>query len=253
MKFTFLGTGTSQGVPVIGCNCAVCKSDNEKDKRLRTSLLVQKSDTNVCIDIGPDFRQQMLRENISSMDALIITHEHMDHVAGLDEVRAFNFLQKKRIPVFCTQRVQERLKEQFSYIFTNPDYPGVPQIEFVDIANTPFYISDIEFIPIKIMHGSMPLYGFRIEDFTYITDANYIEESEKEKIFGSKVLVLNALRKERHHSHFSLDEAITLARECGAKQTYFTHISHQMGKHAETDAQLPEGMALAYDGLTVEI
>ena len=253
MKFTFLGTGTSQGVPIIGCECEVCSSDDEKDTRLRSSLLVESDTTTVNIDVGPDFRYQMLRAGVKKMDAVIITHEHMDHTAGLDEVRAFNFIQGKPIAVYATQKVQNRLKEQFSYIFSNGDYPGVPQIELKTIdSKTPFKIGDIEFIPVKVMHGQLPVLGFRIKDFTYITDANYIGETEKNLIRGSKHFVVNALRKKNHHSHFTLKEAIELAQELEVPNTYLTHISHQLGAHEEISPELPKGVQLAFDGLEVE-
>lgn len=253
MKFTFLGTGTSQGVPVIGCTCNVCCSKDKHDKRLRSSLLVETKSTTVSIDVGPDFRYQMLRAGVKKMDAVIITHEHMDHTAGLDEIRAFNFIQGKPIEVYATKKVQHRLKEQYSYIFNNSDYPGVPQIELKTIdTTTPFVIGDIEFIPVKVMHGQLPVLGFRIKDFTYITDANYIGETEKNLIRGSKHFVINALRKKNHHSHFTLKEAIELGQELEVPNTYLTHISHQLGTHEEITPELPKGVQLAFDGLEIE-
>ncbi len=253
MKFTFLGTGTSQGIPVIGCTCKVCRSDDPKDNRLRSSLLVQSGKTTINIDIGPDFRQQMLREQVGEMDAILFTHEHQDHTAGLDEVRAFNFISKKETRLFATSKVQARLREQYSYIFNNADYPGIPQVTLHDIkAGKPLAIGDIEVLPIKVMHGQMPVLGFRFGDFTYITDANYIGETEKNLIKGSKHLVLNALRKKSHHSHFTLDEAVELSQELEAENTYLTHISHQMGTHEEVSKELPKGVQIAWDGLVVE-
>lgn len=253
MKFTFLGTGTSQGIPLIGCTCNVCTSDDWKDKRLRSSLLVESKSTTVNIDAGPDFRYQMLRAGVMKMDAIIITHEHMDHTAGLDEVRAFNFIQNKPMEVYATERVQMRLREQYSYIFQNSDYPGVPQVVLKTIdMETPFTIGDIKFIPVKVLHGQLPVLGFRIGDFTYITDANYIGETEKNLIRGSKHFVVNALRKKNHHSHFTLGEAIDLAKELEVPNAYFTHISHQLGTHKEISNELPKGVQLAFDGLCIE-
>lgn len=230
----------------------MCTSDDPKDNRLRSSLLVQSGKTTVNIDIGPDFRQQMLRAGVSEMDAILFTHEHQDHTAGLDEVRAFNFINQKPVKLFATGRVQQRLKEQYSYIFNNADYPGIPQISMNTLqAGKPLKIGDIEILPIKVMHGQMPVLGFRIEDFTYITDANYIGETEKNLIKGSKHLVLNALRQKSHHSHFTLDEAIELSQELEVPNTYLTHISHQLGLHAEVSKELPEGVELAWDGKKV--
>ncbi len=253
MKFTFLGTGTSQGIPVIGCECGVCQSSDSKDNRLRTSLLVESETTTVCIDAGPDFRQQMLRENVKKLDALIFTHEHQDHTAGLDDVRAFNFLQQKPMPIFCDENTEKRLREQYSYIFNNSSYPGLPNIYFERILDKKFGIRDIHFSPIKLMHKNLPVLGFKIEDFTYITDANFIADSEKKKIKNSKVLVLNALRKERHHSHFTLDEAVQLSQEVNAEKTLLTHIGHQMGKYAEVNSELPENVKLAFDGKIIQL
>ncbi len=253
MKFTFLGTGTSQGIPVIGCTCVVCQSNSSYDARLRSSLLVQSSTTTIAIDAGPDFRQQMLREGVIKLDGIVFTHEHQDHTAGLDDVRAFNFLNKKPVDLYANDRVQARLKQQYAYIFDNADYPGIPQIRLFDLTTKPFVIGDIEISPIKAMHGQLPIFGFRIGDFTYITDANYIDEENQNKIRGSEYLVLNALRKESHHSHFSLQEAIKLSQELGVAQTFFTHVSHQMGLHKKVVLDLPKGISLAYDGLRVEV
>ncbi len=253
MKFIFLGTGTSQGIPLIGCKCPVCASADERDKRLRSSLLVESDTTKVCIDAGPDFRQQMLREKVDRLDAIVFTHEHMDHTAGLDEIRAINFIQGKAVKIYASTRVQTRLREQYSYIFNNADYPGVPRLEMVTIGEEAFTIGDITLLPIHLMHADMPVLGFRIQDLTYITDANQIAAQEKEKIKGSRYLVLNALRKEKHHSHFSLSEAIQLSDELEAEQTLFTHISHQMGKYSDNNRLLPEGKNLAFDGLKLNL
>lgn len=254
MKVTFLGTGTSQGVPVIGCPCVVCNSTNPKDKRLRVSVQIEFKNKVLVIDSGPDFRQQMLRKGTKQLDALIFTHEHKDHIAGMDDIRAFNYLTKKPVEVFASLRVQNALKREFSYIFEEDKYPGIPEINLHEIScNQSFKAAGIEIIPIEVFHYKLPVLGFRIGNFTYITDANKIEPSEKEKIKGTKVLVLNALRKQAHISHFTLSEAINLSKELGAERTYFTHMSHQMGLHSELTEELPEGFYLAYDELEIEI
>ncbi|GAB4252416.1 MAG: MBL fold metallo-hydrolase [Vicingaceae bacterium] len=253
IKITFLGTGTSQGIPVIACECDVCQSTDIKDKRLRTSILIESPKTTVVIDAGPDFRQQLLRAKVKKLDAVIFTHEHKDHISGLDDVRAFNYQQKKPMPIFATQQVQNALKREYHYVFSEDKYPGIPQLELHTIDDKPFVIGDIEFLPIAVWHYKMPVKAFRIKDFCYITDANRIEEEEFKKIEGVKTLVLNALRKEPHISHFTLNEAIELSNKLHPKVTYFTHISHLMGKHAEVQVELPENIFLAYDGLTIYI
>lgn len=253
MIFTFLGTGTSQGVPVIACKCKVCQSHSSNNKRLRTSLMVQSATNNVVIDSGPDFRQQMLREQLQHLNGIVFTHAHKDHTAGLDDIRAFNYVQGKALDVYATPFVQESLKREFHYIFNGPDYPGLPQLKFQTINSSPFSIGDINFIPLKVLHHKLPVLGYRIKDFTYITDANFISSETKNLIKGSKVLVLNALRKEKHISHFNLHEAIDMAIELEAETTYFTHISHQLGLHEQVEAELPKGMHLAYDGLKIEL
>ncbi|MBN8703056.1 MAG: MBL fold metallo-hydrolase [Bacteroidetes bacterium] len=253
MKVTFLGTGTSQGVPIIGCSCEVCTSSNSKDNRLRTSIHLQSQSTSLVIDTGPDFRQQMLRYNIKSLDGVVFTHEHKDHTSGLDDIRAFNFLQKKKIPLYLTQRVQEAIKMEFSYIFATEKYPGIPEVDLVNIDTQPFFVGDIELIPIKVKHMKLPVLGFRINDFTYITDANSIDDSEKEKIKGTKILVLNALRHEKHPSHYTLQEALELVAELKPEIAYFTHISHQLGLHNNVQRTLPKNIQLAYDGLCIDI
>ncbi len=253
MKITFLGTGTSQGVPLIACKCEVCRSTNVKDKRLRSAIIIQTENTTIVIDTGPDFRQQMLREQVEQLDAVVFTHEHKDHIAGLDDVRAFNFIQRKHIDVYATKRVQDAIKREFAYIFSEDKYPGIPLINLHEINLAPFQIKDIKLIPIEVMHFRMPVLGFRIADFTYITDAKSISEQEKEKIKGSKVLVLNALRREEHISHFTFQEAIDLVEELGVEQAYFTHISHQLGLHEEVSEELPSNIFLAYDGLMLNL
>lgn len=253
MTITFLGTGTSQGVPVIACDCEVCTSADHRDKRLRSSILIEVEGKVIVIDSGPDFRYQMLRECVKHLDAIVFTHEHKDHVAGMDDIRAFNYRQQGAIDVYATTRVQEALRREFSYIFHDFKYPGIPQIELHTIDKEPFYIGDAKLIPIEVMHYKLPVLGFRIGDFTYITDAKTIEPAELEKIKGSKILVINALQKEKHISHFTLDEAIAFAEMIGAEQTYFTHISHRLGKHQDVSALLPPNIFLAFDGLKLEI
>lgn len=253
MKITFLGTGTSQGVPVIACDCEVCQSIDFRDKRLRTSIHIEMEDKSFVIDSGPDFRQQMLRERIDKLDALIFTHQHKDHTAGMDDVRSFNFKQQKDMPVYGRAEVLDQLKQEFSYIFAKIKYPGVPRVKLNEITNTPFEVEGVTFTPIEVMHYKLPVFGFRIKDFTYITDANHITEQEKEKIKGSKVLVLNALQKEEHISHFTLQEAIELIQDLNIPKAYLLHISHKMGLHADVNNELPEGIELAYDGLQITL
>lgn len=253
MKITFLGTGTSQGVPVIACNCEVCTSTDVRDNRLRTSVMIELEGKVLVIDSGPDFRYQMLREKVKQLDAILFTHEHKDHVAGLDDVRAFNFKHDREIDVYAEPRVQQALKNEFSYIFSGLDYPGLPKVILHEIKNEQLIVQGIEVLPIRALHFKLPVFGFRIGDFSYITDAKSISDEEKEKLKGSKVLVLNALRKEFHVSHFTLQEAITLAREINAETTYFTHLSHQMGKHADVEKELPPGIHIAYDRLSIEL
>lgn len=253
MKVTFLGTGTSQGVPVIACPCPVCVSDNKKDKRLRTSVFIETENKKFVIDTGPDFRQQMLREGIKELDAILYTHEHKDHIAGLDDVRAFNFIHQRAIDVYLEDRVIPAIKREFSYIFSENKYPGIPRINLKMIDTLSFEAGGIKILPIRAFHYRLPVLGYRIGDFTYITDANYIPEEEKEKIIGSQFIVINALRKEKHISHFTLSEAVKLINEFSPRRGYITHISHQMGLHEEVQKELPPNILLAYDGLSVEI
>jgi phosphoribosyl 1,2-cyclic phosphate phosphodiesterase len=253
MKITFLGTGTSQGIPLIGCQCVVCRSSDAKDKRTRTSILVEVNGKTIVVDCGPDFRQQFLRENILKLDAVLMTHEHKDHLAGLDEVRAFNYLQKKAMPVYATERVQLAIKREYAYIFEEPSYPGIPKIDLHTIGLQNFSVEGIPVVPIEVMHHQLPVHGFRFGNFTYITDANFISPKEKEKIKGSEVLVLNALRREPHISHYTLAQALELIEELKPKQAYLTHISHQLGLHEEVEKELPVGVNIAYDGLVVEL
>jgi phosphoribosyl 1,2-cyclic phosphate phosphodiesterase len=253
IKITFLGTGTSQGVPIIACRCEVCTSDNEKDRRLRSSILVETAETRIVIDSGPDFRQQLLRTKTRKLDAVVFTHEHKDHIAGLDEVKAFNFINGVKMPVYATTRVQQALKREFAYIFADEKYPGIPEIEIHEFENDPFTIGDITLTPVNVMHYRLPVKGFRIKDFAYITDANFIPETEKQKLHGLDVLVLNALRRETHVSHFTLEEAIRMVEELGPKKAYLTHLSHQMGKHDDITAELPPNIELAVDSLQLII
>lgn len=253
VNVTFLGTGTSQGVPLIACKCRVCTSTDPLDKRLRTSVLIETQGKTFVIDTGPDFRQQMLREKVQDVNAVLFTHEHKDHTAGLDDIRAFNFIHNKRIDVYATENVQRSLKREFAYIFENSEYPGIPEIDLRTITSAPFFIDGIEIIPIQVYHFKLPVLGFRIGDFTYIPDANNIPEKEKEKIKGSKVIVLNALRREHHISHFTFEEAIRQMNELNPEIGYFTHISHQLGLHKEVEKELPANIRLAYDGLKIEV
>lgn len=253
MKITFLGTGTSQGVPIIGCKCRVCNSLNPKDKRLRSSVMIKVNEKNFVIDTGPDFRQQMLRERVDRIEAVIYTHEHRDHVAGLDDLRAFNYILQKKMDLYATEKTQKAIREQFGYVFNEKKYPGIPEVNLITIENKPFKIEGVEFIPILVKHMHLDVFGFRIGNFSYITDANSIPEEEKKKIIGSEILVLNTLRKEPHPSHFTLDEAIQLAQELKCKTTYFTHISHQLGLHEEVEDELPENIKLAFDGMHLHL
>jgi phosphoribosyl 1,2-cyclic phosphate phosphodiesterase len=250
VKITFLGTGTSQGVPVIACECNTCLSEDQHDKRLRTSLLLEKNDTTLLFDAGPDFRQQMLREHIMKLDSILLTHEHKDHIAGLDDVRAFNYKSQDAIDIWADERVQKALKKEYSYVFSENQYPGIPKMRLNNITGEPIVFRNITIQPIRVFHYRLPIFGFRIDNFAYITDANYIPEESKEKLFGVKYLVINALRKEKHISHFSLREAIDLIHELSPKKAYITHISHQMGLHKEVSKELPAGISLAYDGLS---
>ena len=253
LKITFLGTGTSSGVPMIACSCAVCTSVDKKDKRLRSSIMVQSPNTTLVVDTTPDFRYQMLREEVKHLDAVLFTHPHKDHIAGLDDVRAFNFFQEQPMQIYANQMTLDALMRDFAYAFADKKYPGVPNLELNTIGLEPFAIGDLAITPIQVWHLKMPVFGFRFGSFTNITDANRIEEQEKEKIRGSKVLVLNALRKEKHISHYNLDEAVELVKELGIPQAYFTHISHQLGKHKDIERGLPYGMHLAYDGLVLHV
>ncbi|WP_443634968.1 MBL fold metallo-hydrolase [Candidatus Marifrigoribacter sp. Uisw_064] len=254
MSVTFLGTGTSQGIPVIGSNHPVCKSSDFKDKRLRVSLLISWDHFKYLIDCGPDFRQQMLREDCKQLDGILLTHEHSDHTAGIDDIRPFYF-QQGNIPFFAQNRVFESLHKRFDYIFeTENKYPGAPTIDEHKInKNTPFIIGGKQVSPIEVLHSSLPILGFRIDDFCYFTDMKTISEEELEKVKGSKVLVINALRNEKHHSHLSLPEALDFIKIINPERAYLTHISHMLGFHEEVEKQLPENVFIAYDTLKIKI
>ncbi|RYG08101.1 MAG: MBL fold metallo-hydrolase [Chitinophagaceae bacterium] len=253
MKITFLGTGTSQGIPVIGCDCAVCHSTDVRDKRLRVSVLIETDDKTIVIDSGPDFRYQMLRAGVKDLDAIVFTHEHKDHVAGLDDIRPFNYLLHKKIDIYASTRVQNALRREFSYIFEDTKYFGLPKINMHTVSDMPFAIGQSTFIPIEVMHHRLPVNGYRIGNFTYITDAKTITDESLEKIKGTKQLVINALQRENHISHFTLQEAISFAEKAGAETTYFTHMSHNLGVHAVVEKELPANIKLAYDGLSFMI
>jgi phosphoribosyl 1,2-cyclic phosphate phosphodiesterase len=253
VQITFLGTGTSQGVPVIGCTCDICCSLDYRDKRLRTSLHIQTDEASFVFDTGPDFRQQMLRERINRLDAVIFTHAHKDHTAGLDDVRSFNFLQQSNMPVYGRPEVLDQIRIEFAYAFGEHRYPGIPQIDLYELTLDPFTIKDIEFIPLPVRHLNMEVLGFRTGNFAYITDANLIPETTFERLRDVDILVLNALQRDKHVSHFNLEEAIQMAKRINAKQTFFTHLSHRMGTHAAVEKELPSGIRLAYDGLRLTI
>lgn len=253
MEVTFLGTGTSQGVPIITCNCEVCQSLDYHDKRLRSSIHINVQGKSLVIDSGPDFRQQMLRERIQKLDALIFTHEHKDHTAGMDDVRSFNFSQNMDMPVYADARVINQLKQEFAYVFAAKKYPGVPTVEVHEISNTPFSIDDIEITPIEVMHYKLPVFGYRINDFAYITDAKTIDKKEVKKLKGVKTLVINALQEQEHISHFTLEEALEMIEKIKPEKAYLTHISHRLGFHKQVQKKLPKNVFLAYDGLKIHL
>ena len=252
IQITFLGTGTSQGIPVIGCDCEVCQSKDHRDKRLRTALLVSTQQTTIVIDIGPDFRQQMLREGVERLDAIVITHKHNDHIIGLDDVRPFNFKQGQNMPIYATKEVQQNLQQRFAYSFEKNPYPGAPMLTLRTInKKEAFSIGDITLQPIEVLHGKLPVLGFRIGDFTYITDMKTITLEELKKVKGSKVLVLNALHQKIHHSHLNLEEALAFIEQIQPQKAYLLHLSHRMGTHKATSKLLPPNVFIAYDGLMV--
>jgi len=236
---------------MIGCGCEVCTSTDKKDNRLRSSILIESATTSLVIDTTPDFRYQMLRADVKKLDAVLFTHPHKDHIAGLDDVRAFNYFQQKPMELYANSLTEEAIKREFAYAFSDKKYPGIPNLNLNTIDEKPFVVGDIPVIPILVWHLKMPVLGFRFGRFTYITDANRIDDEEKEKIKGSEIIVLNALRKESHISHFTLDEAIAMTQELGAATGYFTHISHQLGRHETVTAELPDGIKLAHDSLVI--
>ena len=253
MRITLLGTGTSQGVPVIACGCEVCHSSNPKDNRLRSSVLIQVDDLNLVIDTGPDFRQQMLREKVVKVDSILYTHHHKDHVAGMDDIRAFNHKWKRDMPLYCNQLTSEALKLEFPYIFSNSSYPGIPKVEINIIKNKPFIIDKTIIQPIEVLHYKLPVFGFRIKNFVYLTDVSEVSSKEKEKMKGADLIILDALRKKDHISHFTLDQALALLEELKPKQALLTHISHFMGLHDNVNKELPNYVNLAYDGQLVTL
>lgn len=250
MKITVLGSGTSQGIPVIACDCRVCTSTDVRDDRLRCSILIEHGGENYVVDTGPDFRQQMLRHKVKSLRGVLMTHEHKDHIAGLDDVRAFNFLENRNMEVFCTPQVEKALRNEFHYAFDNNNYPGVPKLTICTIGLESFTLhSGLQVIPVEVMHYKMPVLGFRLGDFAYVTDAKTVADSEVEKLKGVKMLIVNALRKEDHISHFNLEEALAFIDRVQPEVAYLTHISHLFGTHEEIEYELPAHVRVAYDGL----
>jgi phosphoribosyl 1,2-cyclic phosphate phosphodiesterase len=253
LKITFLGTGTSQGVPIIACNCSTCSSIDSRDKRLRSSILIERNETIFSIDAGPDFRYQLLRENVKKLDAILLTHEHRDHIAGLDDVRAFNYIQKKPMDVYAEKNVCDSIETIYSYVFAENKYPGIPELNMIHINENKFELNGIEVFPIRGFHQYLPVLGFRIDNFAYITDMNRLEDSELEKLKDLDVLVITALRKKKHVSHYCLQESLEIIEKLKPKMAYLTHISHQLGTYEDVSIELPSGVLLAYDKLIIEL
>ena len=253
MKITLLGTGTSQGVPVIACKCDVCRSLDSRDNRLRSAIMVEEGSTRIVVDVGPDFRQQMLRHEVDNLDAILLTHEHADHIFGLDDIRSFNWIRKSPMDVYCEPRVQKNLRSIFTYVFDTNKYPGTPQMDLINLDIKSFKIGPIPIIPIRLYHYKLPVYGFRFGRFAYLTDFNLIEDSEIEKLTGTDTLVICALRKSPHISHLNLSGAIELIRRIAPSRSFLTHMSHEMGKHADLIDELPPDIQPGFDGLVLEI
>ena len=256
MRLTFLGTGTSQGVPVIACGCAVCQSQDKRDRHLRTSALVETDEgKNILIDIGPDFREQMLREKVSHLDSILITHAHRDHVGGLDDIRSFNYVQNKKMDLYCNRVARTAIERDYHYIFAPHEFPGLPEAVIHELTGDEpsFRVGSVEVVPVKAMHKDMPVLGYRIGRLGYVTDANRIEPEELDKLKGVEVLVINALRKKKHFSHFCLPEALEVIETLSPRQAFITHVSHEMGLYADVSKELPPYVQIAYDGLKVEI
>ena len=255
MQLTFLGTGTSQGIPTVGCTCTVCTSDNSKDHRLRSSVLVRERKTSLLLDTGPDLRQQLISNSITDIEAILFTHEHNDHVIGLDDSRPLYFRRMSNIPTYGLKRVHDEIKQRFAYMFGDAVYPGVAQIDTHDIDQdtSTFHLADIAVTPIGVMHGILPILGYRFEKVAYITDASLIEEYQADKLMGVDTIIINALQRKEHHSHFTLTEALAFIKKINAKNAYLTHLSHLMGMHDDISSELPQNVHLAYDGLTIEV